>query len=97
VKACNNDGVWNEDGARLKIRVLPPWWMTLRFRAGMALGFVGTGGTWFWMRWRRERRQREKLGPFMHIRTEQLETSNHELSQAKEQRNSIAYPNDFVA
>ena len=28
VKASNNDGVWNEKGASLKIIVLPPWWQT---------------------------------------------------------------------
>lgn len=28
VKACNKDGVWNEEGAVLSIRVLPPWWKT---------------------------------------------------------------------
>ncbi len=28
VKAANNDGIWNEIPAVLKITVLPPWWMT---------------------------------------------------------------------
>ena len=28
VKAANNDGIWNENPAILKIRVLPPWWKT---------------------------------------------------------------------
>lgn len=28
VKACNKDGVWNEQGTLLKIKVLPPWWRT---------------------------------------------------------------------
>lgn len=28
VKASNNDGVWNEDGLRLKINILPPFWKT---------------------------------------------------------------------
>lgn len=26
VKAANNDGVWNEAGKQIKIKVLPPWW-----------------------------------------------------------------------
>ena len=33
VKACNNDGLWNEDGRRLTIIVSPPWWQTLWFKA----------------------------------------------------------------
>ena len=28
MKAANNNGVWNEDGASLKITVNPPWWKT---------------------------------------------------------------------
>ncbi|MBN2011407.1 response regulator [candidate division KSB1 bacterium] len=28
VKACNNDGLWNEKGAAVTITVLPPWWQT---------------------------------------------------------------------
>ena len=28
VKDSNNDGVWNEKGASLKITILPPWWRT---------------------------------------------------------------------
>ena len=33
VKASNNDGVWNEQGVALHIRILPPWWKTWWFRA----------------------------------------------------------------
>ncbi len=28
IKACNNDGVWNEKGAAIKIFITPPWWRT---------------------------------------------------------------------
>lgn len=28
VKASNNDGVWNEKGASIKILITPPWWRT---------------------------------------------------------------------
>jgi len=36
VKAANNDGVWNEDGAAIKIIITPPWW-----RTWWAYGFYG--------------------------------------------------------
>ena len=39
VRASNNDGVWNEKGASLKIRVVPPVWATLWFR-GLAAVFL---------------------------------------------------------
>jgi signal transduction histidine kinase/DNA-binding response OmpR family regulator len=28
VRGSNNDGVWNEDGTSLELRILPPWWRT---------------------------------------------------------------------
>jgi two-component system sensor histidine kinase ChiS len=28
VRGSNNDGVWNDDGATLRLTVLPPWWRT---------------------------------------------------------------------
>lgn len=31
VKGSNGDGVWNEDGARLRIRITPPFWQTWWF------------------------------------------------------------------
>ncbi len=32
VKACNNDGVWNEAGATLRINIHPPFYLTLGFK-----------------------------------------------------------------
>ncbi len=33
VKACNNDGVWNEQGTSVTIRITPPWWKSTWFLA----------------------------------------------------------------
>jgi ligand-binding sensor domain-containing protein len=41
VKASNNDGLWNEEGATLLIEVLPPWWATIWFRILAILTIVG--------------------------------------------------------
>jgi PAS domain S-box-containing protein len=32
VIACNNDGIWNEDGARLDFVIAPAWYQTIWFR-----------------------------------------------------------------
>jgi PAS domain S-box-containing protein len=32
VKACNNDGIWNEKGVSLRVRVIPPWWGRREFK-----------------------------------------------------------------
>ncbi len=31
VKGSNNDGIWNEEGASIKIKILPPFWANLWF------------------------------------------------------------------
>ena len=59
VIACNNDGVWNENGASFAFTVLPYFWQTVWFRM---LGLSGTillasGGAWYGTR----RRMRRKL------------------------------------
>jgi signal transduction histidine kinase len=41
VKACNNDGVWNEDGAVLALVVLPHFYETWTFK--VAAGIAGAG------------------------------------------------------
>ena len=43
----NNDGVWNEEGTSVKIKVVPPFWETWWFRGAILLILVGgvIGGT----------------------------------------------------
>jgi signal transduction histidine kinase len=43
VKAANNSGVWNEKGASLMIKVIPPYWQTLWFKiiSGLSVLFIG--------------------------------------------------------
>jgi signal transduction histidine kinase/ligand-binding sensor domain-containing protein len=35
VAASNNDEIWNEEGAKITLTVLPPYWMTWWFRTGV--------------------------------------------------------------
>ncbi len=32
VKASNNDGIWNEEGVSVKLKITPPYWKTLGFK-----------------------------------------------------------------
>ena len=41
VKAANADGVWNEDGIAIDVRITPPWWRTWLAYIGYALLFAG--------------------------------------------------------
>jgi signal transduction histidine kinase/ligand-binding sensor domain-containing protein/DNA-binding response OmpR family regulator len=40
VRGSNNDGVWNETGTSLALRILPPWWRT-RWAYGLYLLLIG--------------------------------------------------------
>jgi len=40
IKASNNDGLWNEEGASLKIIITPPFWKTIWFRLLMLIGIL---------------------------------------------------------
>jgi signal transduction histidine kinase/ligand-binding sensor domain-containing protein len=49
VKAANNDGYWNEEGAVLYIAVVPPLWGRWWFQGLMALALVGGAlGAYLW-------------------------------------------------
>lgn len=50
VKACNNDGLWNETGAALDFRLLPYFWQTWWFYALCLAGLNGLGFSVY--RWR---------------------------------------------
>ena len=41
VMACNNSGVWNEEGATLEFVIPPMWYQTNWFRAACVLAFLG--------------------------------------------------------
>jgi signal transduction histidine kinase/ligand-binding sensor domain-containing protein len=62
VLACNNDGVWNEQGATLAFTVEPAFWQTWWFRtSGVAMiALAGGGIVWLDAR-RRMRRKVERL------------------------------------
>jgi len=62
VKACNNDDVWNEEGAWVAFRVLPFFWQTWWFQGGAVLSGAGAVGAGVLsIARRRERRKLEQL------------------------------------
>ncbi|MDM7924455.1 MAG: two-component regulator propeller domain-containing protein [bacterium] len=79
VKGANNDGLWNENGASLRIRIRPPWWRTgwflgAAFIALSALLFAGIR-----LRLSGERRRNAELEKRIRERTAALERSNRDL------------------
>jgi hypothetical protein len=59
VKGSNNDGVWNEKGAAVKIIILPPVWQTWWFWfLGLSL-LLASGYRWY--RWKMQRIKNQRL------------------------------------
>jgi hypothetical protein len=61
VRGSNNDGVWNEDGVALKIRVTPPFWKTRWFLATMVATLLGAVAGAYWLRVRQHVRAEREL------------------------------------
>ncbi len=87
VQAANNDGVWNERGASIDVRVIPApwstWWAYLAYCSGV-IGAIG-----FYIRAQRrklrmESHQRVKLEQEVSERTRELAQRNWELEKLNE-------------
>lgn len=62
VKACNNEGVWEDTGAVINFRIHPPWWLT----AWAVLVYVSllAAGVWWWF-YRQLRASRQLLWEYI--------------------------------
>ncbi len=89
VKATNNEGVWNESGVSIKVKVLPPWWQAWWAYAIYA-GIIAAMILWFVQSQRRkvmferEKLERERLvvqrlKQVDKIKDEFLANTSHEL------------------
>ena len=85
VVASNNDGVWNDTGARLDFSLLPRWHQTwwLRTLAGLALLGLFAGAMWLRLRASRERER--KLTAEVARRTDALREANRQLERIASQ------------
>jgi signal transduction histidine kinase/ligand-binding sensor domain-containing protein len=81
VKASNNDGLWNDDGAVVTIIVHPPWWKTWWFRSLLVAVGILALMAWFQWRTRAIRRQKEILKQQVAERTAELDASNQEVQR----------------
>jgi signal transduction histidine kinase/ligand-binding sensor domain-containing protein/DNA-binding response OmpR family regulator len=77
VKGSNNDGVWNEKGASVHIRIVPPWWKTTWAFLFYVL-FVGGFSYGIWRFELNRARMKHELA-LEHLHAEKLE----ELDQMK--------------
>ena len=73
VKAANSDGLWNNDGVALRIRVVPPFWKTWWFVGLAVLAVVSAAGRNVVTRVQRGRRRTTLLESKVRERTAELQ------------------------
>lgn len=86
VKACNHDGIWNEQGASLKIIIHPPFWRTMWFYTLSSVTFVGLVFAGVRLRLRSVQRVNRRLEAEVKVRTAELQEAHHSLEQRVEER-----------
>ena len=92
VRAANNDGLWNNDGASVRIRMRPPFWATWWFRTIGVLAIAS--GLWavYYFRTKSIREQNVKLENSVKERTGELLETTEELRVQRDQLEN-AYAN----
>jgi hypothetical protein len=79
VIASNNDGVWNLEGASVKVTIVPPFWRTSWF-IGLLVVALG-GAILYTIRYQRAktRRQEEELKAIIEEQTREVKKQNEEI------------------
>ena len=85
VRGSNNDGVWNEVGANLKIKILPPWWMTMWFRGLLLILTLSLITGVYYLRLRNIKRKNLQLAQLVKVQTAELHEVNDELKETNEE------------
>ncbi len=82
VKACNSDGVWNEAGTAIHIKVIPPWWKTNIFYSLCVLFIISF--VFGFIRYRTDKIEKEKkiLEQKVAERTEELAQKNKDITSS---------------
>lgn len=82
VKASNNDGYWNEEGASLEIRILPPFWGTPWFIGLAVLTAISIPSLIVYWRVSSIKQQKRHLEVAVDERTDELAKAHQELESA---------------
>ncbi len=89
VIACNNDGVWNNTGARLEIEILPPWYGTLVFKIVSAILILAGIAGFITLRTSKLKKQKIKLEETVRQKTSELCEKNELLKIHTENLNEV--------
>jgi signal transduction histidine kinase/ligand-binding sensor domain-containing protein len=81
VKASNSDGVWNEEGTKIVVTVLPPFWMTWWFRGIIIAIFVLTGPGIYYVRVTQLKREQQRQQEVSRMLIESQEAERKRIAQ----------------
>ncbi|HYG40456.1 MAG TPA: two-component regulator propeller domain-containing protein [Cytophagales bacterium] len=85
VKASNNDGVWNEEGASIKLTITPPWYQTWWFKVLLLVAISATIVSIFYLRVASIKQQNRLLEKEVKKRTHELTDLNSFLLERNEE------------
>ena len=83
VKASNNDGIWNEEGTVINIKILPPFWETWWFKILTFVAFLFLGFLLYKLRVKRIEYKKGMLEKEVAIRTAQVVSQRDELEKKR--------------
>ena len=84
VIGSNNDGIWNEEGASIRITVTPPWWETMWFRISVAAASIALLFGAYHLRVGTIEARRRELELQVQRRTQELAAANEDALKARD-------------
>ena len=85
VKAANNDGLWNNTPLKLKITIVPPFWLTWWFKLITALIIIGIFYGYYRFRVRYINARKTELEKIVKERTAEIKQQANELHNQSEE------------
>lgn len=89
VMGTNSSGIWNDEGASLKIYVKPAFWNTIWFRLILSVTLFLAVYGYLVLRWRRMQKQSKILQQKVEARTLELNNKNALLNRSQQDTDSI--------
>ncbi len=89
VKASNDDGIWNETGKNIHVRILPPWWRTIWARTIWISLIVGSLFGIYYIRVSFLKRQKRTLEIQVKERTNEINLQKKELSSLNKAKDKM--------
>ncbi|EHQ89674.1 two-component regulator propeller domain-containing protein [Desulfosporosinus youngiae] len=89
IKASNNDGLWNEQGAQIKLSIAPPFWKTTWFSMMAFIFMTSSIIALIKIRTRSIKLKNVALESMVLERTKELDRANAQLRQADEMKSNF--------